>query len=153
MEFVQKGSLKLTSPAFRENGIIPKKYTCDGEKINPELIIEVIPVNTKTLALIMDDPDAPSGDFVHWVMWNITPVSKIEENSVPAGAVVGINSGRKNNYFPPCPPSGVHRYIFKLYALNTELNLASSSNKQNLLEAMNGHILSQTSLVGKYSRD
>jgi len=115
---------QITSPVFENNGFIPKKYTCDGVDINPQLLIANVPSETKSLALIVDDPDAPAGTWVHWVVWNISPQThEIKENSVPNGANQGLNDFRKRSYGGPCPPSGTHRYFFKLYALDTILTL------------------------------
>jgi Raf kinase inhibitor-like YbhB/YbcL family protein len=145
--------LKIASPAFKDNGSIPRQYTCDGKDMNPPLIIENVPKEAKSLALIVDDPDAPVGLWVHWVMWNIDPKTKeIKENSVPKGAIQGINDFGKNNYGGPCPPSGTHRYFFKLYALDTTLNISPSSAKANLEKAMKGHILAQAQIIGLYKK-
>ncbi len=146
------GNLKLTSPAFSNNGEIPSKYTCDGDNVNPELDISGIPDNAKSLVLIMDDPDAPAGTWGHWILFNIPIISKIQENSVPADVLQGKNSWGKNEYGGACPPSGTHRYIFKLYALDTALDLDESANKRDVEKAMQGHILAQTKLVGLYSK-
>jgi hypothetical protein len=142
--------LAVTSPAFENNKSIPSKYTCDGNDVNPPLIIEGTPEETKSLVLIVDDPDAPMRTWDHWVVWNILPTNKIEENSVPG--VEGMNSFRKHSYGGPCPPSGTHRYFFKIYALDTKLNLDSNSRKKNVEKAMKGHILAKGELVGLYSR-
>jgi|TARA_Y100000310_G_scaffold345227_1_gene462921 hypothetical protein len=144
--------LKLTSPAFEDNGNIPSKYTCQGDGINPPLNIEGIPENAESLILMMDDPDAPAGTWGHWIVFNIPKVSNIDENSVPDGAVQGKNSWGNNNYGGPCPPSGTHRYMFKLYALDTKLELDESSDKKGVESAMQGHILAETRLVGLYSK-
>ncbi len=150
---IKSGQLKIVSPAFKDNESIPKKYTCDGKDMNPPLIIENVPKEAKSLALIVDDPDAPVGLWVHWVMWNIDPKTKeIKENSVPKGAIQGINDFGKNNYGGPCPPSGTHRYFFKLYALDTTLNISPSSAKANLEKAMKGHILAQAQIIGLYKK-
>jgi hypothetical protein len=144
--------LKLTSPAFDHEGTIPKKYSCQGDDINPELGIEGIPEETKSLVLIMDDPDAPVGTWVHWLVWNLNPsISKIEENSTPKG-VVGKNSWSRNDYGGPCPPSGTHRYYFKLYAIDTKLSLGGPSDKKTVENVMKGHIIEETVLMGKYKR-
>jgi len=142
--------LTVTSPGFENNNLIPSKYTCDGDDVNPPLIIEGIPEGTKSLVLIVDDPDAPMGTWDHWIVWNISPTSKIEENSVPG--VEGLNDFRKHSYGGPCPPSGTHRYFFKVYALDTKLDLNSNSRKKNVEKAMKGHILAEGVLVGLYSR-
>jgi Raf kinase inhibitor-like YbhB/YbcL family protein len=143
--------LKIKSSAFEHNGSIPRKYTCDGEDVNPPLTIEDIPEGTHSLALIMDDPDAPMGTWDHWVVWNIPPSSKeIRENSVPG--VEGMNDFRKHSYGGPCPPGGTHRYFFKVYALNTTLNIGANSRKKDLEKAMQDHILAKGELIGRYSR-
>jgi Raf kinase inhibitor-like YbhB/YbcL family protein len=145
--------LQIVSPAFRLNELIPKKYTCDGKDVNPPLLIESIPSGAKSLALIVDDPDAPVGTWVHWVVWNISPGTReIKEDSVPKGAEQGVNDFRKNDYGGPCPPSGTHRYFFKLYSLDTVLNLSSKAKKSDLERAMKGHILEKAELVGLYRR-
>lgn len=143
--------LKITSPAFQHNGSIPSKYACDGENINPALNIEDIPEGTQSLALIMDDPDAPLGTWDHWIVWNIPPTkNKIEENSVPG--TQGANSARKQSYSGPCPPFGTHRYLFKIYALDTKLTLSPNSRKKDLEKAMQGHTLAQGEIIGLYKR-
>lgn len=149
----QSTTMKLTSSAFSHNQSIPQNYTCDGENVNPPLSISGVPENTKSLALIMDDPDAPAGTWVHWAVWNIDPkTTEIAENSVPTGVVEGKTSFGKPGYGGPCPPSGTHRYFFKLYALDTTINLSSSSTKQDLEKAMEAQILDKTELIGLYSR-
>jgi Raf kinase inhibitor-like YbhB/YbcL family protein len=146
--------MKITSPAFSNNEKIPKKYTCDGEDVNPPLEFHDIPSNTKSLALIVDDPDAPMGTWVHWVLFNIPPTcKKIDENSIPNGACEVLNDFRKHNYGGPCPPSGIHRYFFKLYALDCELNLKGTITKRDLEKAMQGHIIAKAELIGLYSRN
>ena len=152
-EAANMGTLKITSTAFSHNEMIPMKYTCDGSDMNPLLAIEGIPENAKTLALIVDDPDAPRGAWVHWVVWNIDPKTKeIAEGSVPKGALQGMNDFRKLDYGGPCPPSGTHRYFFKLYALDTLLNLEKGSTKADLEKSMKGHILAQAEIIGLYRR-
>ncbi|MCW3997959.1 MAG: YbhB/YbcL family Raf kinase inhibitor-like protein [Candidatus Bathyarchaeota archaeon] len=143
-------SLLVTSSVFGNNKQIPRKYTCDGEDVNPPLEIEGIPQNTKSLVLIVDDPDAPMGTWEHWNVWNIPPTSKIKENSIPG--VEGMNDFAKHSYGGPCPPSGVHRYFFKIYALDKELSLPDQSSKKDLIESMEGHVLARGELVGLYSR-
>jgi Raf kinase inhibitor-like YbhB/YbcL family protein len=146
-------ALKLSSLAFKHKSSIPAKYTCDGADVNPPLGIENVPAVAKTLALIVDDPDAPGGIWVHWVVWNIGPDTRtIEERSVPAGASEGVNDFRKPAYGGPCPPSGTHRYFFKLYALDTSLALAKNASKRDLEQAMKGHIVAQAELIGLYRR-
>jgi Raf kinase inhibitor-like YbhB/YbcL family protein len=152
-EAASMSTLTISSPAFKHNGHIPPKYTCDGSDVNPHLVIDNIPSGTKSLALIVDDPDAPRGTWVHWVVWNIGPETKeIKENAVPAGASQGMNDFRKQNYGGPCPPSGTHRYFFKLYALDEMLTLQKTTTKADLERAMKGHILGQMEIVGLYAR-
>lgn len=153
LTFKQLGNMNLTASAFSEGQSIPSKYTCDGENINPELLINEVPPDAKSLVLIVDDPDAPAGTWVHWTLWNIDPqTSVIAENTVPSGAVEGVTSFGKSGYGGPCPPSGTHRYVFKLYALDQELDLPASTTADELPEAMQAHILEQTQLMGTYSR-
>ena len=143
--------LSVKSPAFESGKPIPKKYSCDGQDINPPLTIEVTPKEAKTLVLAVDDPDAPSGTFDHWIVWNIpAQTSKIAENSVPGKE--GNNSARQPGYMGPCPPSGTHRYFFKVYALDTELSIGVASKKKDVEKAMQGHILAKGELMGVYSR-
>lgn len=146
-------SLKISSPAFKHNSMIPAKFTCDGDDISPALIIEGVPEATKSLALIVDDPDAPRGTWVHWVVWNIDPKTRtIAEGTVPSGALQGMNDFRKLDYGGPCPPSGTHRYFFKIYALDAVLDLRKGASKADLEQAMKGHIIAQAELIGLYSR-
>lgn len=143
-------NMKLTSPEFENNKFIPAKFTCEGEDINPALIIEGAPGQAKGLALIVDDPDAPMGTWVHWVVYDIPIISRIEENSVPGKP--GVNNLGKKVYHGPCPPSGTHRYFFKLYALDKKLDLAEGVSKGALEKAMQGHILAQAELIGLYKK-
>jgi len=150
--------IKITSAAFEEGGMIPEKYTCDGMDISPPLAWTSIPDGTKTLALICDDPDAPVGTWVHWAVFNI-PVSIEEmpegvppERDLESGAKQGMNDFRKIGYGGPCPPSGTHRYYFKFYALDIELDLEAGATKAQLLKAMEGHILAEGQLMGRYKR-
>ncbi len=146
--------MKISSESFQDGGYIPPKFTADGEKINPRLLIEGVPQTAKSLALIVDDPDAPSGTFIHWTVWNISPaVAEIAENSVPAQAVQGITSDGEPGYVPPAPPNGTHRYFFKIYALDTELDLDESARISDLISAMEGHTIDKAELVGLYSRN
>ena len=142
--------MKLTSPEFNNNGFIPQKFTCEGEDINPPLVMESIPAEAKRLALIIDDPDAPVGTFIHWVVYDIPVISRIEENSIPGKQ--GTNDFRRRNYGGPCPPSGTHRYFFKVYALDERLELAEGINKAGLEKAMEGHLLAKTELIGLYRK-
>lgn len=145
--------LRITSPAFQFEGMIPLKYTCDGEDISPPIDIEGIPKETKSLALIMDDPDAPFGTWDHWLLWNIDPkTTRIPEENVPNGAVSGKNSFKKLEYGGPCPPYGTHRYFFRVYALDTRLPLSEGSGKGQLQKAMENHILAEGALMGRYHR-
>lgn len=142
--------MKITSPEFGNNEFIPKKFTCEGNDINPCLIIEDITKQAKSLALIVDDPDAPMGTWVHWVVYDIPVVSKIDEHSIPGKQ--GSNDFGRKDYGGPCPPSGTHRYFFKIYALDTQLNLTEGINKETLEKAMQGHILDKAELIGLYKR-
>lgn len=144
------GFMKITSAEFENNSSIPSKFTCEGRNINPALDIEGIPGGTESLALIMDDPDAPMGTWVHWVVFDIPVTPKIEENSIPG--TQGINSARKLEYHGPCPPSGTHRYFFKIYALDAMLNLKEGASKGALEKAIQGHILDKAELIGLYKR-
>ncbi len=145
--------LKISSPQFAHNESIPAKYTCDGADASPPLKIEGVPGGTKALALVVDDPDAPAGTWVHWVVWDIPPeTGEIRENSVPAGASQGKNDWGRNSYGGPCPPSGSHRYFFKLYALDATLNLGADTTKKGLEKAMEGHVIARAELIGVYKR-
>lgn len=144
-------TLSISSTAFKNEADVPSKYTCDGEDINPPLRISGMPEGAKTMVLIVDDPDAPVGVWDHWIVWNIpADTTSIPEDSVPG--VQGINSWGRNDWGGPCPPSGTHRYIFKLYALDVELDIEAESDKTDLETAMEGHVLEQAELIGKYSR-
>lgn len=145
--------MHLSSPAFTHNTEMPSLYTCDEKDINPPLSIQDVPMNATSLTLIVDDPDAPNGDWVHWIAWNIPPsITAIEENSLPVGAEEGTTDFGKTGYGGPCPPSGTHRYFFKLYALTTRLTLPSSTKKADLEKAMEGNIIAQAQLIGLYQR-
>jgi Raf kinase inhibitor-like YbhB/YbcL family protein len=145
---VAQSTLTVKSSAFEENGFIPTKYTCNGEGINPALTIGNLPPETKSVSLIIDDSDA---SFDHWVMWNIPPKDKIEENTSPGKE--GKNGKRENGYAPPCPPSGTHHYHFKVYALDAMLDLKDNTDKKALLKAMEGHIIAKGELVGLYKKE
>ena len=147
---ISNTTLIVKSTAFANNNYIPLKYTCDGPNINPALVIEDIPKNTKSLALIMDDTDSPNGEFTHWVMWNIPPKKNIAENSAPG--IQGVNSNQQNKYFGPCPPNGMHKYHFKIYALDIKLDLPLNSDKKVLVAAIEGHVLASGKLTGLYYR-
>jgi len=148
----------LTSPAFGPGESIPAQYTCDGQDISPPLEWSEPPDGTQSLALIADDPDAPGRTWVHWVLYNIPPETRslpealAVDAELPPGSQHGQNSSRRAGYSGPCPPSGTHRYFFKLYALSTVLDLSDGATKEQLLEAMKGRILAQAELMGEYSR-
>lgn len=148
----------LTSPAFSNGQPIPRKYSCDGMNISPPLKWNSVPQDTQSFALITDDPDAPSGTWVHWVIYNIPLSSKeLPEHvpnhaQLPDGSLQGMNSWPKLGYGGPCPPSGTHRYFFTLYALNCALAIPSGASKDTLLAKMKGHILEQAELMGTYRR-
>ena len=150
--------MEITSTAFKEGEMIPGKYTCDGEDISPPLTLTGIPDGAKSLALISDDPDAPRGTWVHWVLFNLpASLKQLGENIPPRstlnnGARQGINDSRELGYGGPCPPSGTHRYYFKLYALDTMLALESGATKAQLLKAMEGHARGEARLMGTYKR-
>ncbi len=148
------GTLTVTSTAFKEGEMIPRKYTCDDRDLSPQIGWSGVPAGAKTIALICDDPDAPAGTWVHWVVFNIPATVKelAEGASMPAGAKQGINDFRKLPYGGPCPPGGTHRYFFKIYALDTVLALKEGATKGELLRAMEGHVLAQGQLMGKYKR-
>ena len=143
-------ALEIKSSAFKNGESIPVKYTGKGEDISPPLVWSDVPEGTKGFALISDDPDAPMGTWVHWVVYDIAVISKIEENSIPGRQ--GNNDFGRKDYGGPCPPSGTHRYFFKLYALDTQLNLAEGISKEDLEKAMQGHILDKTELIGLYKK-
>jgi Raf kinase inhibitor-like protein, YbhB/YbcL family len=144
-------TMKITSPSFKNNEAMPVKFTYDGEDINPALDIENIPEGTKSLALIVDDPDAPAKVWVHWVVYDIPPTSHIDEASIPGKQ--GMNDSGGKDYHGPCPPSGTHRYYFKVYALDKVLGLSDGLSKAELEKAMQGHILEKSELVGTFIRE
>ena len=145
--------MEITSPAFEHNQNIPPKYTCDGENISPPLNFSDIPEKAQSLVLISDDPDAPAGTWIHWLIWNIDPnTNQIAENSVPQGSIEGTTSFGQTGYGGPCPPSGQHRYFFKLYALDTKIELNPEAKKEDLEKAISNHILDQTEIIGLYQR-
>jgi Raf kinase inhibitor-like YbhB/YbcL family protein len=144
--------MKITSSAFQEGASIPSKFSCDGANASPPLQIAEVPSGAKSLVLIVDDPDAPSGLFTHWTVWNISPqTNAISEGSAPKG-VQGTNDFGKSGYGGPCPPSGTHRYYFKIFALDRELDLPGGAKRSHLDAAMKGHIVAQGELMGRYSR-
>ncbi len=142
--------MRILSPAFSHNTMIPKKYTCQGRDISPPLEITEIPAGAVTLVLIHDDPDAPGVTWDHWILYNISPVGSIKEDFIPG--VQGRNSWGRNDYGGPCPPSGTHRYFFKVYALDVQLNLPEGATKKQVENAMDGHILGKTELIGLYRK-
>jgi Raf kinase inhibitor-like YbhB/YbcL family protein len=146
------GKMKITSSAFQEGGNIPSKFSCDGVNTSPPLYIADVPSGAKSLILIVDDPDAPSGLFTHWAVWNVSPqTSSIAEGSTPKG-VEGTNDFGKSGYGGPCPPSGTHRYYFKVFALDRELDLSFGAKRAQLDAAIKGHVIAQGELMGHYSR-
>jgi len=145
--------MKINSPAFQEGGTIPEKFSKNGENVNPELRIEDAPADAKSLALIVEDPDAPVGLFTHWLVWNIDPkTTEIAENSVPKGAVQGTNDYPNLGYGGPQPPSGTHRYYFKIFALDRTLDLKSGAKRREVDAAMRGRVIGQGELMGRYSK-
>jgi len=142
--------MELRSPEFKNNEFIPKKFTCRGENVNPALTVDSIPAGTESIALICDDPDAPGGTWVHWVIFDMPVISKINENSAPGRQ--GRNDFGRDRYDGPCPPFGIHRYIFKIYALDTRLNLKEGISKHNLEQAMADHILAKAELTGLFKK-
>jgi Raf kinase inhibitor-like YbhB/YbcL family protein len=152
-EAANMGDLHISSPAFVHNGTIPVRHTCDGGDVSPSLTITGVPASARSLALIVDDPDAPGGDWVHWVVWNIPPTTtSLGENALPPGSHQGKNGWGKNSYGGPCPPSGSHRYFFKFYALDSFMELPLSTTKKGLEAAMDGHIVARGEFIGLYKR-
>ena len=155
-------AFQLTSTAFKAGGMIPRRYTCDNADVSPALAWSGLPAETKSLALICDDPDAPDPaaprmTWVHWVFFNVPPSATglpeaVFPHDLPAGTRQGSNDWNRIGYGGPCPPIGTHRYFFKLYALDTALNLSTGVTKADLLQAMDGHVLAETQLVGRYHR-
>jgi Raf kinase inhibitor-like YbhB/YbcL family protein len=145
-----KATLRISSPEFMDQGYIPMKFTCEGKNINPPLTIRDIPKETVSLVLIVDDPDAPGGTFDHWTVWNIRPTERIGENLIPG--TPGRNSRGENRYTGPCPPSGTHRYFFKVYALDTLLDLDENADKKVIEDALHDHVLAYGELIGLYKK-
>jgi Raf kinase inhibitor-like YbhB/YbcL family protein len=145
-----KTKLNISSPSFKHEGLIPKTYTCEGSNINPPLVIEGIPEEARSLALIVEDPDAPGGTFDHWLIWNIPPVKLIPENARPG--LEGINSKGQLGYTGPCPPSGTHRYFFKVYAVNVLLDTQKGATKEKLEFALKNHTISDGEMIGLYKK-
>ncbi len=150
--------IKITSSAFEDGGMIPAKYTCDGADVSPPLQWDAVPEGTKSIALICDDPDAPMGTWVHWVLFNLLAEARELAENIPAeetlpnGAMQGVSDFGRIGYGGPCPPGGTHRYFFKVYALDTKVDLQAGTDKRQLLKAMEGHILEQGQLIGEYKR-
>jgi Raf kinase inhibitor-like YbhB/YbcL family protein len=150
--------IEIKSRVFENEGMIPRKYTCDGDDISPPLSWDSVPEETKSIAVICDDPDAPMGIWVHWVVYDILPGTReLKENITPEremdiGGIQGMNDFKKVGYGGPCPPRGTHRYFFKIFALDSRLELGPGATKDKLLIAMEGHILAKGELIGKYSR-
>jgi Raf kinase inhibitor-like YbhB/YbcL family protein len=145
-------TLTVSSSAFNDYTNIPIKYTCDGENINPPITIQNIPEGTKSIVLIVEDPDAPIRTWVHWIVWNIPPTNNVKEKLMSVLGVNGTNDFGKKMYIGPCPPSGVHRYFFKVYALNDLFKLNSTATKVDLEKEMSSHIIGFGELVGLYKR-
>ena len=153
----EKSRLEIKSEAFQNGADIPRKHTCDGGDVSPALSWTDPPAGTRAFALIVDDPDAPGGTWVHWVLYDLPANAKsvpegIAADKLPAGAKQGVNDFRKTSYGGPCPPGGTHRYYFKLYALDAPTDLKPGATKQQLLAAMKGHVLGEAEMVGKYGR-
>ena len=155
---VNRMEINIESSAFQDGGMIPSKYTCDGMDVSPPLRWSQPPGNTKSLVLISDDPDAPMGIWVHWVVYNILPSQHEFPENIPAsevlesGAIQGKTDFGRIGYGGPCPPSGTHRYFFKLYALNDTLNLGPGATKQQVVDAMKDNVIAEGQLMGRYKR-
>jgi Raf kinase inhibitor-like YbhB/YbcL family protein len=145
--------LSVSSSAFKEGESIPSRYTCDGENVSPPLQVDQIPVGSKSLVLIVDDPDAPAGDWVHWLAWNIPVQKKVVINEGSKPGTEGVNDFGIKGYGGPCPPSGTHRYFFRFYALDSQLQLSSDSAKPELEKSMQAHVLASGVLTGVYQRN
>ncbi len=151
-------SIDVASSAFEEGGVMPARYTCDGLDVSPPLSWSSLPDGTQSFALIADDPDVPSGTFVHWVLYNVPPDRRRlpedvpNRETLPSGAAQGVNGAGSVGYMGPCPPGGTHRYVFKVYALDTRLNLGAGATKGDLLDAMEGHVLTQGRQTATYRR-
>ncbi len=150
---VEKPPFRLHSPAFAYGERIPREYTCEGRNVNPPLSIENVPEDAEALVLIVDDPDSPGGNWVHWRVWNIAPTTTfIKEDSVPKGAIVGVNSFGQAEYGGPCPHTGEHGYVFRLYALRSPLHLPAQATDLMLRNALIGNVAAEADLVGYYRR-
>jgi len=145
--------MKISSAAFENNSFIPSRYTCEGLGRNPPLEIRDVPDDTKSLVLIVDDPDAPIKTWIHWTIWNIDPkTTEIGENSCPEGGIEGVSSSGRRGYDSPCPPSGTHRYFFKLFALDKMLDLSPNSYVRDIESAIEGHMIQKAELIGLYKK-
>lgn len=146
--------ITITSSAFQFSSQIPEQYSCDGAGVNPPLTFGNVPENAKSLALIIDDPDAPGGTFTHWLVFNINPrLTEISENSLPMGGQFGRTSAGGTEYVAACPPSGTHHYHFKVFALDAKLDLKSGATRKSIESAMSGHVIDQGELIGLYQRN
>jgi Raf kinase inhibitor-like YbhB/YbcL family protein len=151
--YKKEAKMRIKSPAFEDMDRMPERYTCDGQNVNPPLWTEDVPASAKSLALVLEDPDAPRGTFTHWVVWNIPPETReIQMGMLPEGAKQGVNDFKRSQYGGPCPPSGTHRYVFKLFALNSKLDLKGNAKKADLERAMKGHILAEAQLIALYGK-
>lgn len=150
MNKTEFNKFNISSPVFSNKGSIPAKYTCDGDGVNPPFDISNVPDGTLTLALIVEDPDAPGGVYDHWIVWNIEPGTGITENSNPG--ISGMNSSGKTGYHPPCPPNGRHRYYFHAFALDRKLDLPAGETKEKLRRAMQPHLLAEATIIGIYEK-
>ena len=153
-----KMAIEVRSSAFEDGDMIPARYTCDGQGVSPPLSWDSVPNSSKSLALVADDPDAPGGTFVHWVIYDLPPETRRLPEDVPkrqtpsGGAEQGVNGARRIGYTGPCPPSGTHRYFFKIYALDSRLDLGGGATGEKLFDAMQGHVLAEGQLMGTYQR-
>jgi Raf kinase inhibitor-like YbhB/YbcL family protein len=145
-----KTKLGISSPSFKHEGWIPKEYSCEGSGMNPGLTIEGVPTDAKSLCIIVEDPDAPGGIFTHWLAWNIPPAETITANSVPGQE--GLNSRGETGWTPPCPPSGAHRYYFRVFALDKLLDINKKYDKLSLEHAIEGHVIAFGELMGRYQK-
>lgn len=146
-----QGTMRLTSTAFENEDAIPQQFTCDGSDISPALVLADVPSDAQSMALIMEDPDAPNGTWDHWIAYDIPVGQEIAEDIGELG-IPGVNSWGRTGYGGPCPPSGTHRYFFTVYALDEDLGLDSGATKDDVLEALDGHVLAEAMLMGTYSR-
>jgi Raf kinase inhibitor-like YbhB/YbcL family protein len=154
----EKMAIEITSAAFEDGDAIPARYTCNGQDVSPPLSWESVPDGTRSLALIADDPDAPSGTYVHWVIYNLPPDTRglpedvPNQQTLPDGAAQGVNGAGSVGYIGPCPPGGTHRYFFKIYALDTEIGLGGGATKEEALDAIEIHVVAEGQLIGTYRR-